>query len=220
MVKRLQQVGNSHGIVLDRAIREAIGLSPNDAVQILVSGGSLIITPARVGVGQEEIASHLKALRPRYGKMLRTPGEVAVGTSRRFLSVEDVTQIHLDTLRHEGGLSGTRDHGLPESAVMMPRQQFDGSYLHRTLAEQAAAYLFHICANHPFNVTETRERQCSHYSSSLRVNGVTHLPDSVRVGGTDDEVRSWLFSYQGSSHYFFPRELTRRRPAAASRSGR
>ena len=71
MVKRLQQIGNSHGIVLDRAIREAVGLNPNDVVQITVSGGSVIITPAQVGVGEEEIATHLKALRPRYGKMLR-----------------------------------------------------------------------------------------------------------------------------------------------------
>jgi len=50
MVKKLQQVGNSHAIVLDRAIREAIGLQPDDAVQITVSGDSLIITPARVGL--------------------------------------------------------------------------------------------------------------------------------------------------------------------------
>ncbi|MFO0784335.1 MAG: type II toxin-antitoxin system death-on-curing family toxin [Phycisphaerales bacterium] len=99
-----------------------------------------------------------------------------MSTSRRFLSVEDVTQIHLDTLRHEGGLSGTRDHGLLESAVMMPRQQFDGSYLHRTLAEQAAAYLFHICANHPFNDGNKRAAVLASLVF-LRVNGVTQLPD-------------------------------------------
>lgn len=71
--------------------------------------------------------------------------------STRFLSVEDVILIQADTLRNEGGLAGIRDTGLLESAVMMPRQQFGGAYLHRTLAEQAAAYLFHLCRNHPFN---------------------------------------------------------------------
>jgi len=71
MMKRLQQVGNSHAIVLDRAIREAIGLRPDDVVQITVSGGSLIITPARVGLGPDEVSKSLKALRPRYGNMLR-----------------------------------------------------------------------------------------------------------------------------------------------------
>lgn len=71
MVKRLQQVGNSHAIVLDRAIREAIGLQPDDAVQITVSGDSLIITPARVGLGKAAIAESLKKVRPRYRGMLR-----------------------------------------------------------------------------------------------------------------------------------------------------
>ena len=76
---------------------------------------------------------------------------MTVARSTRFLSVEDVILIQDDTLRSEGGLAGIRDTGLLESAVMMPRQQFGGAYLHRTLAEQAAAYLFHLCRNHPCN---------------------------------------------------------------------
>lgn len=71
MVKKLQQVGNSHAIVLDRAIREAIGLQPGDAVQITVSGDSLIITPARVGLGRAVVAKSLKKIRPRYRVMLQ-----------------------------------------------------------------------------------------------------------------------------------------------------
>jgi len=71
MVKKLQQVGNSHAIVLDRAIREAIGLQPDDAVQITVSGDSLIITPARVGLGKGVVTKSLKKIRPRYRVMLR-----------------------------------------------------------------------------------------------------------------------------------------------------
>jgi|GEM_PF-1232517 len=71
MVKKLQQVGNSQAIVLDRSLREAIGLQPGDAVQITVSGESLIITPARVGLGKAVVAKSLKALRPRYRAMLK-----------------------------------------------------------------------------------------------------------------------------------------------------
>jgi len=71
MVKKLQQVGNSQAIVLDRSIREAIGLRLGDAVQITVSGESLIITPARVGLGKAVVAKSLKALRPRYRGMLK-----------------------------------------------------------------------------------------------------------------------------------------------------
>ena len=45
---------------------------------------------------------------------------------------------------------GTRDRGLLESAVLTPRQKYAGAYLHADLVQMAAAYLFHLCKNHPF----------------------------------------------------------------------
>lgn len=68
-----------------------------------------------------------------------------------FLSVEDVTCIHAETIDCEGGLDGIKDYALLESAVMMPQQQFDGKYLHEDIPTMAAAYLFHITQNHPFH---------------------------------------------------------------------
>jgi death on curing protein len=68
----------------------------------------------------------------------------------RFLSVENVLQIHADTIREEGGASGIRDLGMLESAVAMPQAQFGGVLLHPDLAAMAAAYLFHIANNHAF----------------------------------------------------------------------
>ncbi len=67
-----------------------------------------------------------------------------------FLSVQDVLDIHGNTLAHEGGAGGVRDIGLLESAVAMPRQSADGHLLHADIAAMAAAYLFHIARNHPF----------------------------------------------------------------------
>ena len=95
---------------------------------------------------------------------------------RQFLSVDDVLVIHADTIRNEGGMAGIRDHGLLESAVMMPRQQFGGAYLHRTLADQAAAYLFHLCRNHPFNDGNKRVSVLSALVF-LDANGVGRLPE-------------------------------------------
>ncbi len=43
-----------------------------------------------------------------------------------------------------------RDRGLLESAVAMPHSTFGGADLHAGLASKAAAYLFHLCANHAF----------------------------------------------------------------------
>lgn len=45
---------------------------------------------------------------------------------------------------------GLRDRGLLESAVAMPYSTFAGEFLHVSLAEKAAAYHYHLCANHPF----------------------------------------------------------------------
>ncbi|MDD3585716.1 MAG: type II toxin-antitoxin system death-on-curing family toxin [Thermoguttaceae bacterium] len=67
-----------------------------------------------------------------------------------FLSIEDVLSIHVDQLTRYGGISGIRDIGLLESAVAMPAITFDNNYVHTSLPEMAAAYLFHIARNHPF----------------------------------------------------------------------
>ena len=42
------------------------------------------------------------------------------------------------------------DLSLLSSALAMPRATYGGELLHRTLFDQAAAYAFHICGNHPF----------------------------------------------------------------------
>ncbi|MDD5307026.1 MAG: type II toxin-antitoxin system death-on-curing family toxin [Deltaproteobacteria bacterium] len=67
-----------------------------------------------------------------------------------FLSVDDVIDIHTDQLARYGGEPGLRDAGLLESAVAQPMATFDGEPVHHDLFEMAAAYLFHIVANHPF----------------------------------------------------------------------
>jgi death-on-curing protein len=68
----------------------------------------------------------------------------------RFISIATVLDLHDDQVRTYGGDSGTRDKNLLESAVAMPRSTFGGVFLHPTVPEMAAAYLFHIVKNHPF----------------------------------------------------------------------
>lgn len=67
-----------------------------------------------------------------------------------FLTLEEVLEIHIDQIKRYGGSSGLRDLGLLQSAVATPQASFGGQYLHATLFEMAAAYLFHIVQNHPF----------------------------------------------------------------------
>lgn len=62
-----------------------------------------------------------------------------------FLDVEDIERFHDEALSKDGGLAGTRDHGLLESAVMAPQHGY-----YSTLAELASVYAHGIAKNHAF----------------------------------------------------------------------
>jgi death-on-curing protein len=70
--------------------------------------------------------------------------------SIRFLGLDEVLALHVDQIEIYGGKEGVRDLGLLESAVAVAEASFGGDYLHATLPEMAAAYLFHIAQNHAF----------------------------------------------------------------------
>lgn len=67
-----------------------------------------------------------------------------------FLTVDEVLALHADQIERYGGRGGIRDLGLLSSAVATPQATFGEKYLHHTLHEMAAAYLFHLVRNHAF----------------------------------------------------------------------
>jgi death on curing protein len=67
-----------------------------------------------------------------------------------LLTLDEILAIHEDRIRKYGGSSGIRDLGLLESAIGYVEATVGGTYLHSSLDEMAAAYLFAICRNHPF----------------------------------------------------------------------
>ncbi|MEP7352081.1 MAG: type II toxin-antitoxin system death-on-curing family toxin [Acidobacteriota bacterium] len=67
-----------------------------------------------------------------------------------FLSLDEVLEIHDQQIDRYGGASGLRDASGLASAVAMPQATFGGEYLHGSIPAMAAAYLFHLCQNHPF----------------------------------------------------------------------
>jgi death on curing protein len=69
----------------------------------------------------------------------------------RHLTTEAVRAIHEEVLAAHGGAPGLRDAALLESAVAAPQATQDGEPLLKDPIEAAAAYLFYICRNHPFN---------------------------------------------------------------------
>lgn len=69
----------------------------------------------------------------------------------KFLPIEMVVSYHDQLIDQYGGLKGIRDMGLLLSALAMPKSSMFGVDLHPTSFNKAAAYLFHIVCNHPFN---------------------------------------------------------------------
>ena len=67
-----------------------------------------------------------------------------------FLTLTDVLQIHNDQINRYGGSPGIREQNLLLSALAQASSTFSGEYLHTDIYQMAAAYLFHICNNHPF----------------------------------------------------------------------
>ncbi len=67
-----------------------------------------------------------------------------------FLSKENVMRIHAHQVDTYGGQHGLRDENLLESALAMPAMTFGGEFLHKSIAEMAGAYMFHLTMNHPF----------------------------------------------------------------------
>jgi death on curing protein len=67
-----------------------------------------------------------------------------------FLSLDEVLEIHEQQIETYGGSFGLRDAAGLESAIATPQVTFGGTFLHPSISAMAAAYLFHLCQNHPF----------------------------------------------------------------------
>ena len=68
----------------------------------------------------------------------------------RYLSVDEIIELHRLLAIQSGGGWGLRDRNGLESAIAQPRMSFDGQDLYATLAEKAAALGFSLIQNHPF----------------------------------------------------------------------
>ncbi len=63
----------------------------------------------------------------------------------RYLSLEEVLELHRRAVALHGGSAGVRDMGLVESALARPRSGY-----YKSLSEQAAALLQSFAGNHAF----------------------------------------------------------------------
>jgi death-on-curing protein len=108
-----------------------------------------------------------------------------------FLTVDQVIEIHRRGIEQHGGSGELRDRGLLESAVAMPAAQFGGQFLHDGLPAMAAAYLFHLCKNHPF-VDGNKRVSVTVAEVFVELNG-------HRLAATDKQLESLTLGVADSS---------------------
>jgi antitoxin component of MazEF toxin-antitoxin module len=75
MIKTLQKHGNSHALVIDKALMEALGIDENTPLQLTLNGTTLVVAPVEVGLDEKDIASAIAELRPKYAGMLKRLAE-------------------------------------------------------------------------------------------------------------------------------------------------
>lgn len=97
-----------------------------------------------------------------------------------FLTLDEALAIHAHQIARYGGSLGLCDRGLLESALAMPAATYGGDYLHPSLHEQGAAYLFHLVRNHPF-VDGNKRVGLACSLVFLRLHG-------IRIRASDDDL--------------------------------
>ena len=68
----------------------------------------------------------------------------------RYLSIDEVLDLHERLLAISGGGTGIRDLGALESSVSQPHAAFGGQDLYPDLVSKAAALCYSLVMNHPF----------------------------------------------------------------------
>jgi len=95
-----------------------------------------------------------------------------------WLDVDEVIDMHAEQLARFGGPEGLPDHGLLESAVMRPVNQWSDGQI--DLAALAAAYAFGLARNHAF--VDGNKRTAFHAMMVfLRVNDIPFAPDPAHA---------------------------------------
>lgn len=87
-----------------------------------------------------------------------------------FLEVDDILEVHAESIRLWGGSAGIRDFGRLVAAVARPRSGFGDTLAYPSLARMAAAMLHGIAQGHAF-VDGNKRAATAGAFAFMRVNG-------------------------------------------------
>ncbi len=119
----------------------------------------------------------------------------------KYLTPQNVIQIHFELVEETGGLQGLRDLGLLESAVLRPQATFDGKDLYPTLIIKAGALVHSLLLNHVFADGNKRTATIS-MAEFLIINGKEFKATNKEVvefalwvenkKPTIDQIAAWI----------------------------
>lgn len=106
-------------------------------------------------------------------------------------------------LQRFGGLPGIRDKNLLHSAIEAPKAAFGGKDMYPSIFDKAAAYLYHLAKNHPFNDANKRTAYVSalvflkanHMSISFKKETLEQLVIGVAEGKIEKSELAYFFEY-------------------------
>jgi death-on-curing protein len=68
----------------------------------------------------------------------------------RYLTLNELLELHHRILEQSGGAAGIRDQGALESSIAQPRMTFDQEELYPTIADKAVSLGYSLINNHCF----------------------------------------------------------------------
>jgi len=75
MVRMLKKFGNTQALVIEKALREQLGIDETTPLEVTVDRGNLIVSPVNVGLGEKKVRELIDELRPTYEPMLKKLAE-------------------------------------------------------------------------------------------------------------------------------------------------
>ncbi len=119
----------------------------------------------------------------------------------KYLTLEQVLKMHDAFIEKFGGLQGIRDMNLLLSAIETPKAAMFGNDLYPTVYDKAAAYLYHIVQNHPFNDANKRTGFGAAYLF-LKANNINILFDDKSFESLVVEVAKGKKTKEEISYFF------------------
>lgn len=75
MIKTVSRLGNGHALPLDKSLMEQLGVTAGSKVQVVVSDGSLIVTPVESRATNAEVAEAMEWAHRQYGQAFKKLAE-------------------------------------------------------------------------------------------------------------------------------------------------